>query len=163
MTMEMEDDDADGSEEKLNQEDDVVGRLRQSVNHIFKRFMHYNTTNGCRQLLLVLTNYLILAGLSSQQALNKLIEAISSVLQDDSSISTSTTETKNEEHGNKLPKLGVQWKTCFDLDFLAKTFSVNNQTALFSWAALLASLLHVIALAFCGGILTQVNYCSVSF
>ena len=100
-------------------------------------------------------------GLSSQQALNKLIYDISSELQKSCSGITDITNSDNE---NNLPKVCINWKLCFDSKFLAKTFGSNSQTSLFSWVALLASILHIVALFLCGGILLQVcNNFTIAF
>ena len=96
-------------------------------------------------------------GLSNQQALNKLISDISCLLRLSTTPAT-TAESTKDDCGNEFPGIGINWKRGFNLQFLVKTFGVNNETSLFPWTAFLANLLHVIALAFCGGILTQVSY-----
>ena len=92
--------------------------------------------------------------MSSQQALNKLIYDISSVLRKSSCRENHST---NDYEERNLPKVRINWKLCFDWNFLAKTFGVSSPTSLFSWVALLASLLHIVALALSGAILMQVN------
>ena len=73
-----------------------------------------------------------------------------------SSSPSAFTNSTNNGDGEKVPKIGIQWRKCCNINFLVKIFGVCNQTSLFSWTALLASLLHVLALGFCGGILLQV-------
>ena len=104
---------------------------------------------------LALKHFFNSTGLSNQQALNKLISDISGLLRI-STAPASTAGSTNDDCGKEFPARGINWRRAFDLRFLIKTFGVNNETSLFSWTALLANLLHVIALAFCGGILTQV-------
>ena len=95
-------------------------------------------------------------GISSQQALNKLIHDISVALQKSCSRKNDST---NEQHESNLPRVRINWRLCLDRNFLTKTFGVSSQTSLFSWAALLASFLHIVALLLCGGILLQVIIC----
>ena len=92
-------------------------------------------------------------GMSSQQALSKLIYDISSALQQSC---TGMNDITNSNNGSNLPKVSINWKICLDSNFLSKTFGLKSQTSLFSWVGLLASLLHVVALSLCGGILLQV-------
>ena len=107
-----------------------------------------------RKLYIIKYNILFSLGMSSQQALNKLIYDISSVLRKSSCRENHST---NDYEERNLPKVRINWKLCFDWSFLAKTFGVSSPTSLFSWVALLASLLHIVALALSGSILLQVN------
>ena len=96
------------------------------------------------------------SGISSQQALNKLIHDISVALRKSCGRQN---DRINEQHENNLPRVRINWRLCIDRSFLTKTFGVSSQTSLFSWVALLASFLHIVALLLCGGILLQVNDC----
>ena len=94
------------------------------------------------------------SGISSQQALNKLINDISVALRKSCGRKNDST---NEQHESNLPRVRINWRLCINRSFLSKTFGVNSQTSLFSWVALLASFLHIVALLLCGAILLQVK------
>ena len=94
-------------------------------------------------------------GLSSQQALNKLISDIHGTLQLSCCSFTGIKET--DDACTKPITFMNKWKWCCNIRFLKRTFGLGNQTSLFPWTALVISLLHFVILILYGGILAPVS------
>ena len=149
MTMEGGEDGLPIPEETLNEDDDNIGILLWYFDYIFW-FDIASVVNHRRHG----TIFFFAIGLSSQQALNKLIDDISYLLQPGTSVPSSENTNTSER---QIHHKEFQWKSCQNSAFLVKQFGIGNQTSLFSWTAMCASLLHIIILAFCAGILSQVS------
>ena len=137
-------------EETLNEDDDNIGILFGILTTYSGQILSASVVNHRRYG----TIFFLDIGLSSQQALNKLIDDISYLLQPGNSVPSSENTNTSER---QIHHKEFQWKSCQNSAFLVKLFGIGNQTSLFSWTAMCASLLHIIILAFCAGILSQVS------
>ena len=149
MTMEGGEDGLPIPEETLNEDDDNIGMLLWYFDYIIWLDIVKLQIRDTEQLF-----FFFAIGLSSQQALNKLIDDISYLLQPGTSVPSSENTNTSER---QIHHKEFQWKSCQNSAFLVKLFGIGNQTSLFSWTAMCASLLHIIILAFCAGILSQVS------
>ena len=150
MTMEGGEDGLPIPEETLNEDDDNIGILLWYFDYIF----WLNIICFSCKSQKTRNNFFFAIGLSSQQALNKLIDDISYLLQPGTLVPSSENTNTSEK---QIHHKEFQWKSCQNSAFLVKLFGIGNQTSLFSWTAMCASLLHIIILAFCAGILSQVS------